>query len=140
MWKKYFKLIGTGPREIINPRFGSIDFRRNDLDPDFLRRLYEEEDFPYLELTREGEKHFYGLHQEDDLPVETRYGMSYSQQEYQEETTNSPPPYPSNARELCQAIEQAETVEEAEKYYRQGSSYKTVQEAFQKKLDNDLGE
>jgi|SRR6056297_2593289 len=140
MWKKYFKLK-TEPREIINPRFGSIDFRRDDLDPEFLRRLYEEEDFPYLELTREGEKHFYGLHQEDDdHSVETGPGVSYSQQEYQEEIINSPSPYPSNARELCQAIEQAETVEEAEKYYRQGSNYKTVQEAFQKKLDNDLGE
>lgn len=110
MWKKFFKLKGIRPGEVIFPRFGKVDFSRDDLDPQFLLKLWEN-DCRYLELTEEGERHFFGLHQDQE-----RQGTALSQQ--------------PTAKELCEAIEKAETLEEAEKYYNQGSHYKTVQEAY----------
>lgn len=103
MWKKFFKLKGIRPGEVIFPRFGKIDFSREDLDPDLLLKIWEETDCRYLEMTEEGERHFYGLHQKPAKPT---------------------------AKELCEAIENAETLEEAEEHYNQGSQYKTVQDAY----------
>lgn len=114
MWKKYFKLKGIRPGEVIFPRVGKVDFSRDDLDPQFLLQLWEN-DCRYLELTEEGERHFFGLHQDD---VETKHASSQSQ------------PAKPTAKELCEAIEKAETLEEAKKYYNQGRYYKTVQEAY----------
>jgi len=128
MWKKYFKLKGIRPGEVIFPRVGKVDFSRDDLDPQFLLNLWEN-DCRYLELTEEGERHFFGLHQKKNEPVETRHALSQSQQKHQDEITNSPGPELS-AKELVSAIENAETLEEAKEYYDQGSHYKTVQDAY----------
>jgi hypothetical protein len=49
---------------MIHPRFGRIDFRRDDLDLMKLRQITEEGGF-YLELTPEGQKEFCGL----ELPL-----------------------------------------------------------------------
>jgi hypothetical protein len=113
MWKKFFKLKGIQPGEVIFPRVGKVDFSRDDLDPQFLLKLWEN-DCRYLELTKEGERHFFGLHQND---VETHGRASQR---------DSKP----TAKELCEAIKNAETLEEAKEYYNQGSQYKTVQEAY----------
>ena len=122
-WRRFFSVKGIQPGEIISPRHGSIDFRRDDLDPDFLLKLWEE-DFPYLELTQEGERHFFGLHQENkDSYVETQGRASHSNDK---NTTQAK----MTAKELCEAIENAQSLEEAAKYYDQGSHYKTVSDAF----------
>lgn len=126
MWRKYFKLKGIRPGEVIFPRVGKVDFSRDDLDPQLLLKLWEN-DCRYLELTEEGEKYFFGLHQEKNEPVKTKHASS--QKEYQDEITNSPGPELS-AKELVSAIENAKTLKEAKEYYDQGSQYKTVQDAY----------
>lgn len=45
---------------MIHPRFGKIDFRRDDLDVEMLRQIVESGSY-YLELTPEGQKEFYGI-------------------------------------------------------------------------------
>lgn len=48
------------PGVMIHPRFGKIDFRRDDLDVGMLRQIVEVGSY-YLELTLEGQKEFYGV-------------------------------------------------------------------------------
>ena len=45
---------------MIHPRFGRIDFRRDDLDEGMLRQIVEQGCY-YLELTPEWQKEFYGV-------------------------------------------------------------------------------
>ena len=45
---------------MIHPRFGRIDFRRDDLDEGMLRQIVEQGCY-YLELTPEGQREFYGI-------------------------------------------------------------------------------
>lgn len=45
---------------MIHPRFGRIDFRRDDLDVEMLRQIVEAGSY-YLELTPEGQREFYGV-------------------------------------------------------------------------------
>ena len=54
------------PGVMIHPRFGRIDFRRDDLDEGMLRQIVEEECY-YLELTPEGQKEFYGVEIQENL-------------------------------------------------------------------------
>ena len=60
MWRRLF-IFKAVPGIIINPRYGRIDFRRDDLPVDMLQDLYEN-DFPYLELTPAGKQELYGIH------------------------------------------------------------------------------
>lgn len=59
MWRRYFrfKLV---PGVVITQRFGRLDFRQDDLSVHMLQKLYED-DFPYLELTKEGKRVLYGV-------------------------------------------------------------------------------
>jgi hypothetical protein len=59
MWRRFFrfKLV---PGVMIHPRFGRIDFRRDDLDVGMLLQITEEGVY-YLELTPEGQREFYGV-------------------------------------------------------------------------------
>lgn len=130
MWRKYFKLKGIVPGEVIHPRHGSIDLSRDDLDPDFLLKLWEE-DFRYLQITPEGEKHFYGLHQGKNEPVET-HGRAFKDpksEPSEEEKTKY------TAKELCRLIREAETIEEAAYYHEIGNNYVTVQNTFEQKRE-----
>ncbi len=58
MWRRLFRFRMV-PGVMIHPRFGRIDFRRDDLDVGMLRQIVEEGCY-YLELTTEGQKEFYG--------------------------------------------------------------------------------
>jgi hypothetical protein len=118
MWKKLFKLKGIRPGEVIFPRFGKIDFRREDLDPDLLLKIWED-DHRYLEMTEEGEKHFFGLHEN----VQPRLIASQQDNPSQQELSLS-------AKDLVKKIKNAESLDEAEYYYNQGIQYKTVQDAY----------
>lgn len=62
MWRRYFrfKLV---PGIVITQRFGRLDFRQDDLSVHMLQQLYED-DFPYLELTKEGKRVLYGVEYE----------------------------------------------------------------------------
>ena len=70
MWRRFFrfKLV---PGVMIHPRFGRIDFRRDDLDVGMLLQITEEGVY-YLELTPEGQREFYGVEypQSNDINVE----------------------------------------------------------------------
>lgn len=66
MWRKYFKLIKIVPGVVITRLFGRIDFRNDNLKISDLLQLYEN-DFPYLELTDEGRRFFYGIEPEIKL-------------------------------------------------------------------------
>jgi hypothetical protein len=59
MWKKYFKFIKLKPGRVVTALLGEIDFSRDDIPLEKIKMLYEK-DFPYLELTKEGEKELYG--------------------------------------------------------------------------------
>lgn len=59
MWRRLF-IFKAVPGIIINPKYGRIDFRRDDLPVDMLQDLYEN-DFPYLELTPAGKQELYGI-------------------------------------------------------------------------------
>lgn len=68
MWRRYFKFTAV-PGVIINPKYGRIDFRRDDLSIDMLQDLYEN-DFPYLRITEAGKAELYGIKQEiAEVPV-----------------------------------------------------------------------
>jgi len=62
MWRRYFKFTAV-PGVIINPKYGRIDFRRDNLSIDMLQDLYEN-DFPYLRITEAGKAELYGIKQE----------------------------------------------------------------------------
>lgn len=51
---RYFRLKGIEPGRVVTQKFGVIDFR-NPVPLDVLKQLYAT-GFPYLELTKEGEK------------------------------------------------------------------------------------
>ena len=51
---------------MIHPRFGKIDFRRDDLDVGMLRQIVETGSY-YLELTPEGHKEFYGVEVQEKI-------------------------------------------------------------------------
>ena len=51
---------------LITPRHGEIDFSRDDIPVETCKELFEE-DFPYLEITEEGKREFYGI-----KPTETK--------------------------------------------------------------------
>lgn len=55
---------------MIHPRFGKIDFRRDDLDVEMLRQIVEAGCY-YLELTQEGQKEFYGVEIPEIIEEET---------------------------------------------------------------------
>ena len=63
MWREYFKLIRLKPGRVITHLCGEIDFRKDNLPLDVLKKLYEN-DFPYLEITEKGRKELYGIIQE----------------------------------------------------------------------------
>jgi len=56
------------PGVMIHPRFGKIDFRRDDLDVDMLKQVVEGGSY-YLELTTEGQKELYGIELSEDIQV-----------------------------------------------------------------------
>lgn len=59
MWKTYFKLKKIEPGVVIYPSpFGKVDFSKEKIDLDLLRRIHEAK-LPYIEMTDEGKKHFY---------------------------------------------------------------------------------
>jgi len=60
MWRRYFKLIKLRPGKVINQEFGEIDFRKDNIPVDTLKKLFES-DFPYLEITDEGKEVLYGI-------------------------------------------------------------------------------
>ena len=60
MWKRYFKLVKILPGRILNHRHGELDFSRDDISVETCKELYEA-NFPYLEITAEGEKELYGI-------------------------------------------------------------------------------
>jgi len=51
---KYFRLKGIEPGRVITQQFGEIDFQTK-IPLDVLKQLHAS-GFPYLELTKEGEK------------------------------------------------------------------------------------
>ncbi len=65
MWRKYFR-FRLVPGVMIHPRFGKIDFRRDDLDVEMLRQIVEGGSY-YLELTPDGQKELYGVEVQDQV-------------------------------------------------------------------------
>ena len=59
MWSKYFKLKGLVPGKVVTHSQGTVDFRNPNLPIEKLQKLFEE-DFPYLEITPEGQRVLYG--------------------------------------------------------------------------------
>ncbi len=59
MWKKYFKFIKLVPGRVVTHQFGTIDFREDNIPLETIKSLYEN-DFPYLQLTKEGKAELYG--------------------------------------------------------------------------------
>lgn len=51
---KYFRLKGIEPGRVVTQQFGTIDFREK-IPLETLKQLFAA-GFPYLELTKEGEK------------------------------------------------------------------------------------
>lgn len=116
MWRKYFKIKGIKPGVVHYPRpFNLVDFRRNDLKPEMLKEMYEA-NLPYIEITDEGIDHFYGQSQ----PAETE---------------EAPDQTLFKAKDIVQAIEEAQDEEQARYFYGLGKEYKSVQKAFDKKLE-----
>lgn len=82
MWTKYFKLVGLRRGRVITPSHGEIDFSRDDITVETCKQLFES-DFPYLEITEEGEKEIYGIVETPafDTPIPStasRSGQGYS--------------------------------------------------------------
>ena len=57
------------PGVMIHPRFGKIDFRRDDLDVEMLQQIVEAGSY-YLELTPEGQREFYGVGVQKEIEEE----------------------------------------------------------------------
>lgn len=69
MWKKYFKVIKIIPGKVVTPLFGVIDFSSDNIPLEKVIALFES-DFPYLQLTPEGEHAIYGVPlPEPDVPA-----------------------------------------------------------------------
>lgn len=66
MWKTYFKVIKIVPGPVRTQAHGTIDLSRDNIPLETLLELYEH-DFPYLKLTAEGEKRFYGVDSNDKV-------------------------------------------------------------------------
>ena len=60
MWKRYFKFVKLRPGRVVTSLCGEIDFSRDDIPVETIRRLYES-DFPYLQITDEGKRDLYGI-------------------------------------------------------------------------------
>ena len=71
MWKKYFKIIGIVPGEVIVPGHGKIDFRNENISVEVCLQLLEN-DFPYLAITEEGKDFFYGKQETKQTPKRIR--------------------------------------------------------------------
>ncbi len=41
MWRKYFKLVKLVPGKVVVPKFGVVDFRRDNLSVDLCKTLFE---------------------------------------------------------------------------------------------------
>ena len=67
MWQDYFKLIKLKPGRVITHLFGELDFSRDNLSLEVLKKLYES-DFPYLEITPLGKARIYGIPEIADGP------------------------------------------------------------------------
>ena len=125
MWRKFFFIKGIRPGVVIYPPpFGSVDFRRDDLDPEMLREIFER-DLPYVKMTDAGMDHFY-----DNKVKELREERDEEIEEAQREQL-------FKAKDLVKAIEDSTTEDQARYYYGLGKQYVSVQKAFDKKL-NDL--
>ena len=68
MWRRLFRFRMV-PGVMIHPRFGKIDFRRDDLDEGMLRQIVESGCY-YLELTPEGQREFYGVEVQERIEKE----------------------------------------------------------------------
>jgi len=131
MWRKYFKIKGVKPGVIIFPApFNKVDLRSDNLDPDMLRRMYEA-DLPYIKMTDEGIEHFYGdqvkelRHERDDELLNAHI---------EAEAENTQPLF--TAKDLVEQIKAAETEEQARYFYGLGKQYRSVEQAFNKKLNS----
>jgi hypothetical protein len=60
MWKKYFRVIKIVPGKVVTPLFGELDFSRDNIPLEKIIALFEN-NFPYLQLTPEGEQTLYGV-------------------------------------------------------------------------------
>ena len=70
MWKLYFNFIKLKPGRVITSLCGEIDFSRDNIPIEIVKKLYES-DFPYLEITEEGKKVLYGIEPAMAEPVKT---------------------------------------------------------------------
>lgn len=68
MWKKYFNFVGLRPGRVITQLFGEIDFSRDNIPLETIKALYEN-DFPYLQLTKEGKAELYGDIPKQIIPI-----------------------------------------------------------------------
>lgn len=59
MWKRYFKFIKLVPGKVVTHLFGTIDFREDNIPIETIKILFEN-DFPYLQITKEGKAELYG--------------------------------------------------------------------------------
>jgi hypothetical protein len=48
MWQRKYKLVGIQPGRIFHPKYGYVDFSRDDLSVEICDKLFEE-GCPYLE-------------------------------------------------------------------------------------------
>lgn len=60
MWKQYFKFVKLKPGRVITALFGELDFSQDNIPIGKIKALYES-DFPYLQITDEGQKELYGI-------------------------------------------------------------------------------
>ena len=126
MWRQYFKIIGIKPGVVVYPRpFGKIDFRNDNIDPDLLYQIFEA-GHPYLRMTDKGFEHFCG----DNKKLVT---ASNAKQSDNKEESNTKPLF--KAKDIVQAIEESTTEDQARYYLGLGKEYKSVQKAFDKKIE-----
>ena len=60
MWHEYFKLKNIAPGKVVTPKFGTLDFSKDNIPVETCKALFDS-DFPYLELTEEGKSALYEI-------------------------------------------------------------------------------
>ena len=115
MWRKYFKIKGIRPGVVVYPRpFNEIDFREDNLDPNLLYQIFEA-GHPYIKMTDEGFEHFCGdeMVKDDNDKNKSLF----------------------KAKDIVQAIDESKTEDQARYYLGLGKDFKSVQKAFDKKIE-----
>ena len=104
-FEKYFRVEGIIPTIVHNHKLGQVDLR--DLTVEKAKVLYEEDTFPYLELTTEGKANLY---------------------------PDPPPPPPMSAKDVIEKIKDTDKRSVVLKLKSDNLKFSSVQAAADKRL------